>query len=120
MHGAVSDDSEENRLKLAENLKNSRFYTLQVKWGAEIEQKDGTVHVLPSFYAIYDSGKCLIKQAFQNTLIGKEIRAAFFLGGFVFRTDNTLNNLDTPANNSSQGQFQTGQIKLLYGGCVQH
>ena len=71
-------------------LKNHTF-TLKVKWGAEIKQPDGTVHVLPSFYAVYDNDKCLTKQSFQNTLIAEEIHPAFYLGGFVYSTKNTIN-----------------------------
>ena len=103
LHGAVSADNgggggKENRLVIAKNLRKSHFYTLQVKWGAEIKQRDGTVHVLPSFYAVYDNDKCLTKQSFQNTLIAEEIYPAFYLGGFVYGTKNTIN---VPSSSSS-------------------
>ena len=92
LHGAVSGETggKENRLLIARNLKKSQFYTLQVKWGAEIVQVDKSVRILPSFYAIHYNGKCTIKQSFQNTLISDEIRPAFCLGGFVSRTRNTI------------------------------
>ena len=87
LHGAVSGEiGKENRLLIARNLKKSQFYTLQVKWGAEIVQVDKSVRILPSFYAIHYNGKCSIKQSFKNTLISDEIRPAFYLGGFVSRT----------------------------------
>ena len=88
LHGAVSEETvgKENRLLMARNLEKSQFYTLQVKWGAEIVQVDKSVRILPSFYAIHHNDKCSIKQSFKNTLISDEIRPAFYLGGFVSRT----------------------------------
>ena len=96
LHRASSPESNEgkNRLKIAENLHLKRYYTLQIKWGAEIEHSDGSVQVLPSFYALYNFEKCLNKTSFQqNSILKDETFSAFYIGGFVTRTANTLNNL---------------------------
>ena len=108
---------------MARNLEKSQFYTLQVKWGAEIPQVDHSVRILPSFYAIHHNGKCSIKQSFKNTLISDEIRPAFYLGGFVSRTRDVSvlqqQRVDLSADNSPKKRIQTGQIEMLHGTRVQ-
>ena len=96
--GGGSGGNKKNRLLIAKNLKKSHWYTLQVKWGAEIKQRDGSVLVLPSFYALYDYDRCLTRQSFKNTLIAEEIYPVFYLGGFVYGTKNTIN---VPSSSSS-------------------
>ena len=51
----------------AEGLKISWFYTIQVNWGAIIENPDGTLQFLDSFYQIYADNKLLIGKTFRQS-----------------------------------------------------
>ena len=70
-----------NRLKIGSALKTSWFYTVQVKWGAQIEEPDGSMRLLDSSYAIYDNDKCLVEKTFQSPLLGTQQTSAFSVGG---------------------------------------
>ena len=88
LHGAVGGMSE-NRLKIAEGLKMSWFYTLQVKWGAEYTQSNGSSHISDSFYKIYENNKYLIEKSFKPSLIKGRGTPAFYLGGL--KTNSSTN-----------------------------
>ena len=47
--------TEERRRKIGTGLKTSWFYTVQIKWGAEVSRLDGRVHYVDSFYAICEN-----------------------------------------------------------------
>ena len=77
------NDARKNRLKIGTALKTSWFYTLQVKWGAQIERPDGSVRQLDSFYAIYENEKCLLEKPFRSPLLSDLQIPAFSLGGIM-------------------------------------
>ena len=82
LHGAADNA---NRLKIGTALKTSWFYTVQIKWGAQITQPNGSVRLLDSSYAIYENVdfdvKCLVEKTFQSPLISDEQTLAFSIGG---------------------------------------
>ena len=51
-----------------------------MKWGAQIEQPDGSVRKLDSSYAIYENEECLVEKIFQSPLLNDEQIVAFSLG----------------------------------------
>ena len=69
-----------NRLKIGSALKTSWFYTVQVKWGAQIERPDGSGRRLDSSYAIYENNECLVEKTFQSPLLSDLQTLAFSLG----------------------------------------
>ena len=82
LHGTVAH----RRLKIGTALKTSWFYTVQVKWGAQIEQPaDGSVRFLDSSYAIYvnvnGEVKCVAENAFRTPRVSEEQILAFSIGG---------------------------------------
>ena len=82
LHGAVDNT---NRLKIGTALKTSWFYTVQIKWGAQITQPNGSVRLLDSSYAIYENVdfdvKCLVEKTFQSPLISDEQTLTLSIGG---------------------------------------
>ena len=82
LHGADASDSDasKNRLKIGTSLQSSWFYTVQVKWGAQIERPDGSVRRLDSSYAIYENNECLVEKTFQCPLLSDLQTLAFSLG----------------------------------------
>ena len=81
LHGTVAH----RRLKIGTALKTSWFYTVQVKWGAQIEQPDGSMRFLDSSYVIYvnvnGEVRCLVENAFRTPRVGEEQILAFSIGG---------------------------------------
>ena len=86
LHGARSDDGDggeggaEKCIRIAAGLKTSRFYTVQVKWGAEITE-DRMRRTLSSFYAIFYNGKCVMRKIFRSVPIADMVESAFYVGG---------------------------------------
>ena len=80
LHGAFSE--QKDKLKIAEKLKMSCFYTLQVKWGAQIEDPDGTKRILSSFYRIYEDKKLLIDNLFHQRIDDSPKVPVLYIGGF--------------------------------------
>ena len=89
LHGAFSE--QKDRLKIAEKLKMSCFYTLQVKWGAQIEDPDGTMRILSSFYRIYEDKKLVIDNVFHQRIDDSPKVAVLYIGGFNNDKDSTVN-----------------------------
>ena len=80
LHGSLSE--QKDKLKIAEKLKLSCFYTLQVKWGAQIENPDGSKRILKSFYRIYEDKKLLIDNIFHQRFDDSPRVSALYIGGF--------------------------------------
>ncbi len=84
LHGADASGSNsaasKNRLKIGTSLQSSWFYTVQVKWGAQIERPDGSVRRLDSSYAIYENNECLVEKTFRSPLLREQQTLAFSLG----------------------------------------
>ena len=95
LYGGHSEQYEKNennnKMRIAKNLKKSWWYTLQIRWGAIRAHKDNGISFSESFFSLYDSGNCLIEQSFQNTLIEGGQPQAFFLGGIC--SGNSADNL---------------------------
>ena len=78
LYGAESGGG---RRKIGTGLKTSWFYTVQIKWGAEVSRSEGTVHCLDSFYAICENDTCLTKKSFQCPPLKDIARSALYIGG---------------------------------------
>ena len=74
-------NSKENKKKIAEGLKMSWFYTVQVKWGAQIEEVDGSVRFLDSFCRIYENNKLLIEETFHQEKNEGVTNPHLYIGG---------------------------------------
>ena len=80
VHG-VNSNAKENKKKIAEGLKMSWFYTVQVKWGAQIEGVDGNVRFLDSFCRIYENNKLLIEETFHQEKNEGVTNPHLYIGG---------------------------------------
>ena len=93
---------------------------MQVKWGAQIEQPDGSVRFLDSSYAIYENVdfdvKCLVEKTFQSTLISDMQILAFSIGGKKTRSSDADGYFRGVVSNVEilQTDYETIPKELLY------
>ena len=115
LHGASASSNTANRLKIGVGLKTSWFYTLQVKWGAQIKRADGSVRHLDSSFAIYENKKRLVESPFQPPLLRDVVIPAFSLGGK--KTSNGTDNCFTGILSNVeilQSDYETIPKELLH------
>ena len=105
LHGAFSE--QKDKLKIAEKLKVSCFYTLQVKWGAQIEDPDGTMRILTSFYRIYKDKKRIVDNIFHQRIDDSPKVNALYIGGF-----NNDKNSTTKTSNFFTGVLSNIEVLL--------